>query len=64
MRVARHDVTQIAASGGEGQLIDERRRRREGRIEAILDGAIGDGDRQVRLAGPAGAAEDEGVAPP
>src|SRR5207245_2950010 len=33
--------------------------RGEARLEAVLDGAVGDGDRQVGLAGAGRAAEDE-----
>ena len=42
-----------------GQVIDERGRRGEARVEATLDGAVRDGDREVRLAAPYLAAEDD-----
>jgi len=41
------------------QLVDERRRRGEPSLETVLDGAVGDRDGEVRLAGATGAAGDE-----
>jgi hypothetical protein len=61
MRVGREEVAEAARAGGERQFADERRRGREGCVEAILDGSVGDGDGEVRLAGAARPAQDEGV---
>ncbi len=62
MGVGRQGVPEAAPAGGQRELADERRRRGEGGVEAILDRAVGDGDGQVGLAGPAGPAEDQRVA--
>src|SRR5713226_8817460 len=62
MRVARQRLAELAVAGGRGEVLDQRRRRGEERVEAVLDGAVGDRDRQVRLAGTTRPADDEGVA--
>src|SRR6266571_9259384 len=62
MRVARQRLAELAVAGGRGEVLDQRRRRGEERVEAVLDGAVGDRDRQVRLARTARPAEDERVA--
>ncbi|MFO0738199.1 MAG: hypothetical protein U0270_20070 [Labilithrix sp.] len=41
------------------QIVDERSRRREERVEAVLDGAVGNGDREVRLSATGLAGEDQ-----
>ena len=60
MRVARQRLAKLAVARGRGEILDQRRRRGEERVEAILDGTVSDGDRQVRLAGAARSADDEG----
>ena len=62
MRVGRQRMPQAAPAGGERQVGDQRRRRGEDGVEAVLDGAVGDGDGQVRLAGAARPAEEQRVA--
>jgi hypothetical protein len=62
MRVGRQDVAEPALAGGGGQLVDEGGRRGEAGLEAVLDGAVGDGDGQVRLAGATGPAGDQAKA--
>src|SRR5437899_9867268 len=62
MRVARQRLAELAVAGGRGEVLDQRRRRGEERVEAVLDGAVGERDRQVRLARTARPAEDERVA--
>ena len=59
MRVAGQDLAEPALERRRRELVDQRRRRGEAGLEAVLDGAIGDGDGQMGLAGPAGAAEDQ-----
>jgi len=62
MGVGRQDVAEPALARGGGQLVDRGRRRGEARLEAVLDGAIGDGDREMGLAGATGPAGDEAEA--
>lgn len=62
MGVGRQDVAELTSPRGAGELLDEGRRGGEARLEAVLDGAVGDGDGQMRLAGPARPAEDQAVA--
>jgi hypothetical protein len=59
MRIRREDVPELPPTGGVREVGDERGGRGEDGVEAILDGAVGDGDREVRLAGPARPADDE-----
>ena len=61
VRVPRQDVTQATPARDCRELIDEIGGGGEEGVEAILDGPVGKGDRQVRLAGAARAAEDERV---
>ena len=46
----------------EREVVDERRRGGEAGVKAVLDGTVGVGDGEMRLAGAAGAAGDEAVA--
>src|SRR5947209_18520925 len=62
MRIGRQDRAELALARRRRKILDERRRGREEGIEAVLDRAVGDGDRQVRLARAAGTAEDERLA--
>ena len=62
VRVDGQDVAQLPTPRGAGEVVDERRRRREDGLEAVLDGSVGEGHGQVGLAGAAGAAQDQAVA--
>ena len=61
MRVARQRLPQLPIACGPREIFDQGGRRGEEGIEAILDGAVGDRDREMRLAGAARPAEDEGL---
>jgi hypothetical protein len=56
------DVPELAAAGGGREVGDQGGRGDERRIEAILDGAIGGRDGQMRFARAARPADDEGMA--
>ena len=62
MRVRRQGMAEAALARRDGELVDEGRRRGEARLESVLDGAIGDGDGEVCLAGAGWAAGDEAEA--
>jgi hypothetical protein len=59
MRVRLQRVCELTRTKGGLEVIDERRRGCEEGVEAILDRAIGDRDRQVCLPAPGFAREDE-----
>src|SRR5690606_32201483 len=48
-----------AGAGGVGEALDELGGGGEASLEAILDGAVGDGDREPRLTGAGGSGQDE-----
>ena len=47
MRVRGQDMAEAALAHRDGEVVDEGRRRGEACLEAVLDGAIGDGDGEV-----------------
>ena len=49
MGVSRQGVAEAALARGRREVINERRRRGEARLETILDRAVGNGDGEVRL---------------
>jgi hypothetical protein len=59
--VGRERLAQAPLTTCRGQVVDERRRGGEERLEAVLQRAVGDCDRQVRLAAPGFALEDDRV---
>jgi hypothetical protein len=52
MRIGLQGLCELPLTKGRGEIIDEGRGRREERVKAVLDGAIRDGDRQVRFPTP------------
>lgn len=62
MGIGREDVAEPAFARGRGELVNEGGRRGEPCLEAILDGAVGDGDGEMGLAGAARPAGDETAA--
>ncbi len=59
LHVARDGVVKLALATRGGELLDELRRRDEQRVETVLERAVRDGDRAVRLAAPRLAFEDD-----
>jgi hypothetical protein len=59
LQVAGESLVEFAARGRDGQFIDEGRCGSEQRGESVLDGAVGDGDRQVGFPTPAFAEKDQ-----
>src|SRR5215471_1944311 len=62
MRVGRQRVAELALAGRDREVVDERRRRGKPGVEAVLDGAVGDRDREMGLARATRSAGDEAVA--
>jgi len=59
VRVARERSGQLAAPGRHGERLDHLGGAGEQRLVAVLDGAIGDGDPEVGLAGARGSTQDQ-----
>ena len=59
MGVAREGSGELTAAGGDGESFDKGGGAGEQGLVAVLDGAVGDGDREVGLTGPGGSVEDE-----
>ena len=57
VRVGRQGLPRAAGAKRGGEIVDQRRRGREERIEAVLNRAVRDGDGQMRFAAPGFAAE-------
>jgi hypothetical protein len=55
-------MAKLVLAGRDREVVDERRRRGETGVEAVLDGAVGNRDGEMSLASAAGAAGDEAVA--
>jgi len=49
--IGRQEMAKLPLAGRAGEVIDEFRRRGEQRVEAVLDGAVGDGHDEMGLAG-------------
>jgi hypothetical protein len=60
-QVAHQRVSQLASSARAREVVDELRAVDEERLEAVLHGAVCDGDGEVRLAAPRLALEDHRV---
>jgi hypothetical protein len=58
-RVRREQLGEPALARGDGELLHQRGGRREEGLEAVLDGAVGDRDGEVRLAPACLAGEDK-----
>ena len=59
MRLGRQRLRELTGTKRGGEIVDERCRRRKDGIEAVLSGAVGDRDRQVRLASTGLARENQ-----
>ena len=59
LKVVQQTVAQAAIAAGGGEIIDQRSGSSKKCGEAVLNGAIGDRDRQMRLAAPGLAHEDQ-----
>lgn len=60
--VGGQDVAEAVLAAGGGQLVDEGRDGGEARLEAVLDGAVGEGDGQVGFPRATRAAGDQAMA--
>jgi hypothetical protein len=62
MGVGGQRLDEVSLASGAREVVDQLRGRGEVGLEAVLDGPVGEGDRQVRLASPALAGEHEAAA--
>jgi hypothetical protein len=62
MRLLRERANELAATRGDGQVLDHLGGTGEQGVATVLDEAVGDGDREMRLAGAEGPEQDQAPA--